>query len=150
MQKRTAVPLATAAASCAFCIAIDGYWFDGPWGNWHQPLRDWGLHWVALVFAVMATWLLLQSLTDGSRSAQIRVRRIAFFVPLLVTCLHEWGQWIWPAAPRDNFDCARDFALNFVGAFVAWAILARWSPLPEEQPRKRRALPRDETEASTR
>ena len=91
----------------------------------------------------MATWLLLQSLTDGTRGAQIRVRRIAFFVPLLVTCLHELGQWLWPSAPRDNFDNARDFALNFVGAFVAWAILARWSPLPEEHKRERRTQQRD-------
>jgi hypothetical protein len=150
MQKRTAVPLATAAASGAFCVAIDGYWFDGPWGNWHQPMRDWGLHWIALVASVMATWILLQALSDGTRSASLRARRIALAVPLLITCLHELGQWAWPAGARDNFDSARDFALNFVGAFVAWAILARWSPLPEEQPRKRRALPRDETEAETR
>lgn len=137
MQRRIAVPAATAIASGAFCLAIDRYWFDGPWGNWHQPMRDWGLHWIALVFAVMATWLLLHSLSDGTRGASVRVRRIAFIIPVLVTCLHELGQWLWPSGPRDDFDSTRDFALNFVGAFVAWAILARWSPLPEEPKRAR-------------
>lgn len=139
MQRQTAVPLATAAVSGLFCLAIDSYWFDGPWGNWHQPMRDWGLHWIALVCATMTTMLLLQRLSDGSRGALLRARWIAFTIPLTVASLHEGGQWLWPSGFRDPLDSGRDFGLNIVGAIVAWAILARWSPLPAATPRRKRA-----------
>lgn len=139
MQRPTAVPLLAAAVSGLFCLAIDRYWFDGPWGNWHQPMRDWGLHWIALVCATMTTMLLLQRLSDGSREAAVRGRRIALTLPLTVASLHEGGQWMWPSGHRDPLDCGRDLALNILGAIVAWAILARWSPLPDSTPRKKRA-----------
>lgn len=139
MPRQTAVPLATAAASGLFCLAIDRYWFDCAYGNWHQPMRDWGLHWIALVCATMTTMLLLQRLSDGSREAAIRGRRIALSIPLAVASLHEGGQWMWPSGHRDPLDSGRDFALNILGACVAWAILARWSPLPEATTRKKRA-----------
>ncbi len=143
MQKQTAVPLAAAAASGFFCLAIDRYWFDCAYGDWHQPVRDWGLHWVALVCAVMTTLLALQCLTDDSRDALVRARRIAVAVPLLVASLHEGGQWLWPSGHRDAFDSGRDFALNVVGTIVAWAIVARWIPLPAASARaQRRSAPR--------
>ncbi|MEY2715625.1 MAG: hypothetical protein RIT24_1968 [Planctomycetota bacterium] len=135
MQRQTALPLAVAAASGLFCLAIDCYWFDCPLGNWHQPMRDWGLHWIAIVCSVMTTLLLLQKLSDGSRRSVLRARRIALMIPLLVASLHEGGQWLWPSGHRDPLDSGRDFALNIVGTVVAWAILARWSPLPEAKSR---------------
>ena len=138
MQRPNAVPLLTAIVSGFFCLAIDSYWFDGPWGNWHQPMRDWGLHWIALVCATMATMLLLQRLSDGSRDAAVRGRRIALSLPLTVASLHEGGQWLWPSGLRDPLDSGRDFGLNILGMLIAWTILARWSPLPETTPRRNR------------
>lgn len=132
MQRHTRVQLAVALVTGLACLATQEYWF----GELHQVVRDWGLHWIAVVCAAMATSLLLQGVSGGDPRNWRKLSRIACAVPFTISSLHELGQWLWPKADRDDFDSLRDFALNFVGAGIAWWILQKIAP-PVPEPRRR-------------
>lgn len=97
-------------------------------------LRDWGLHWLAVMFTGILTAQLL-GLSTATRAAD--ARRIVFLatlLPVLVFGGHETMQWFYPDhGVRDDFDSIRDYALNAVGATASWLSL-RWC-------RPRRARP---------
>lgn len=142
MQRHTRVQLAVALVTGLACLAIQEYWF----GTWHQVVRDWGLHWLAVVASAMATSLLLQVVSGGDGRSWRKLSLLACAVPFSISSLHELGQWIWPKADRDDVDSLRDFALNFVGACIALAVLRRIGP---EAPEPRRRQPTDQTRISS-
>lgn len=79
-------------------------------------LRDWGLHWTA----VLATSLLVAVVlgADTGRGASFAAR-LATWGPFCFLALHELGQWLWPSRERDAFDSVRDLALNALGVGIA-------------------------------
>ena len=79
-------------------------------------LRDWGLHWSAVLSTSLFVAVLLGA--DTGCGAPFAAR-LATWGPFLFLALHELGQWIWPVGKRDLFDSVRDLALNAVGAGIA-------------------------------
>lgn len=135
MRRHTFVQLTVGSVTGVLCLAIDNYWF----GAWHQPMRDWGLHWLTLVCASMFTMLLLQGNSGGLRQSYRKLAALACLVPMGISSGHELMQFLFPKGELDHFDCARDFALNLVGGALAWWILLRSEPEAEpERPRRPR------------
>jgi hypothetical protein len=79
-------------------------------------LRDWGLHWAAVLATSLFVAVVLGA--DTGRGAPF-AGRLATWGPFTLLALHELGQWIWPAGARDAFDSLRDLALNAVGVGIA-------------------------------
>jgi hypothetical protein len=127
MRRHTFVQLTVGTATGVICLAIDNYWF----GPWHQPMRDWGLHWLTLVCASMFTMLLLQGTSAGLQQSYRKLVTIACLVPVCISSGHEIMQFLFPSGELDQFDCARDFALNVAGGAIAWWLLRRYEPPPE-------------------
>lgn len=132
MQRHTKVKLVVGLATGLACLAVQEYWF----GAWHQVVRDWGLHWLAIVCTAMFTALLLHGISGGDTRNWRKFAVLACATPFAISSLHELGQWIWPKADRDDLDSLRDFGLNFVGAGIAWLVLTRFAP-PEPDPPRR-------------
>jgi hypothetical protein len=112
--------LACAFAAGAAAVTIHFAWLPA-WS--YLTLRNWGLHFFALVAASVLTTSLLGYHGAGRR--QRTLLRLGCGVPLAITLLHELGQWVWPAGARDHFDSVRDSALNVAGVVVGWWILRR-------------------------
>ncbi len=115
-----------AVTSAALVVAIHVEAFPYPL---QQALRDWVLHFAALVAATILT----ASALGYRRSAASRHHRtrqlVGCAVPLAATLLHELGQWVWPAGPRDAFDATRDALLDVAGTAAAW-----WALRPGRRP----------------
>lgn len=91
-----------------------------------QLLRDWVMHFTAVVAVTLGVGLVLGVATeiDGAR----RRMRLAVLVPFVFLALHELGQWTWPDGARDPFDSLRDLGLNGIGTLVAWRLLRSARP----------------------
>lgn len=119
-----------AIAAGGWVVAIHTGQF--PWPL-HQYLRDWVMHFAALVAATLLTATML-----GYHGARQERRRRALLaigcaVPLAITLLHELGQWLWPDGQRDNFDSVRDALLNVLGTAVGWWLLRPPGPAAAAQ-----------------
>jgi hypothetical protein len=119
---RAGLPAAIAVVCGALVPAIHYGLF--PW-QVHQLLRDWVMHFAALVAATILTAGLIGYRRSQPRHARPRLA-IAIGVPLAITLLHELGQWLWPAGERDTFDSCRDALLNVAGAAVGLLLLRPW------------------------
>lgn len=93
-----------------------------------QLLRDWVMHFTAVVAVTLGVGLVLGVATETEGAG--RRMRLAVLVPFLFLALHELGQWTWPDGARDAFDSLRDLGLNGLGTLVAWGLLcgARATP----------------------
>ncbi|MFY9341148.1 MAG: hypothetical protein WAT39_01580 [Planctomycetota bacterium] len=105
----------------------------------HMFLRDWGLHFFAVVASCLACGLVLGHKAEGKAADVRRRHRLACLVPFVFLFLHEVGQWLWPDGARDHFDSVRDALLNAAGAFVAWKVLRRGRTIDDEPARRRSA-----------
>ena len=129
MNRGRRVVTAIAVAACGTTLLITQEVLPGAI---HQPLRGWGLHWIAVLFASLLTWLMLVGETDDRDRA--RKDALAIWVPFVLLALHELGQWLWPADGRDTFDSLRDLGLNALGALLAWVVVRRFAPPPPPRP----------------
>ncbi len=86
-------------------------------------LRDWGLHWTAVLTTTLFLGLLLDAVSHGS-NGRLSLR-LATWVPFGLLFLHEVGQFVWPNGARDLFDSLRDVALNAMGTAIAAWVLRR-------------------------
>jgi hypothetical protein len=118
-RRRGFVCLGYAALGLGGTVAIHfGYMSQA----WHDVLRGWGMHFVALFGSVaMTAWLLGYHRAEPRHAG--RLLAIALWVPLGITLLHEAGQSIWPARDWEGWDSARDALLNVLGALLAWWLL---------------------------
>jgi hypothetical protein len=117
--------LAIAAAAGALALAIHGMLFRGELHVW---MRDWALHFAAVLFAVILTSALLGYHRQRDDRATATMLRLGCLVPFGLLALHELGQWLWPVGSRDHFDSLRDTALNGLGTALGWALLWRTRP----------------------
>lgn len=117
-------------------VGIQEYWFPSAC---QQVLRDWVMHWIAVMATTLGVGLVLGVPNDDS--ADPFRYRLAVRVPFVCLFLHELGQWTWPDGPRDHFDSLRDVGLNVVGSWLG-ARLLRWGrPSSAKDARISRALP---------
>lgn len=119
---RARLLLAVGVLGAAGCTTLATHFVVFPW-PFQATMRDWALHSCGLLATTLATGLCLGLHRAHRRAARRALTAIALGVPLAITLLHELGQWIWPADPRDAFDAVRDCVLNVVGAAVAGALL---------------------------
>lgn len=101
-------------------VGIQEYWFPSAC---QQLLRDWAMHWIAVLATTLGVGLVLGVATDPD-AGTLRWR-LAVLVPFVCLFLHELGQWTWPDGPRNHFDSLRDVALNVLGSWLG-ARLLRW------------------------
>ncbi|MBX3462001.1 MAG: hypothetical protein KF830_02435 [Planctomycetes bacterium] len=107
------------AATGLLTIAISEHWF--PWWPLQLFLREWVLHWSAVVAVTLTVALVLGIASDpGGRR---RRTALAVVVPFTLLALHELGQWLYPVGERDDFDSVRDVALNLLGTLCSWWVL---------------------------
>ncbi|MBL9078897.1 MAG: hypothetical protein JNL08_15430 [Planctomycetes bacterium] len=126
--------VAAMLGSTAMVVGIDLVLFV----RWHVFLRSWGLHFFALVAATLGTtWLV-----GVHRATSTAQRRAALWIgcscPLVITLLHEAGQWLWPVAERDTFDTLRDAGLNVLGTAAAFWLIRHPAPGIDLAPRRQR------------
>ena len=113
--------IATICIACGLVtVGIQEYWFPSAC---QQFLRDWGMHWIAVMATTLGVGLVLGVPNDDS--ADPFRYRLAVRVPFVCLLLHELGQWTWPDGPRDHFDSLRDVGLNVIGSWLG-ACLLRW------------------------
>jgi hypothetical protein len=129
---RARLLLAVGVLGAAGCTTLATHFVMFPW-PFQATMRDWALHSCGLLATTLATGLCLGLHRAHRRAARRALTAIALGVPLTITLLHELGQWLWPADPRDAFDAVRDCVLNVVGAAVAGALL-RSGQRPEPPP----------------
>jgi len=129
---RARLLLAVGVLGAAGCTTLATHFVMFPW-PFQATMRDWALHSCGLLATTLATGLCLGLHRAHRRAARRALTAIALGVPLAITLLHELGQWLWPADPRDAFDAVRDCVLNVVGAAVAGALL-RSGQRPEPPP----------------
>ena len=115
--------LALAATLAAGGMVVGVHFELWPW-QWHQFLRDWVMHFCALVAAAIATAAVLGYFRAPTARQRRSLRRLGCGVPLAITLLHELGQSVWPHDGWTLLDTLRDALLNVVGAVVAWRLLA--------------------------
>ncbi|MCU0863845.1 MAG: hypothetical protein MUC36_08645 [Planctomycetes bacterium] len=124
---RLVVAIAVAAGTLA--LSIHGMVFRGELHVW---LRDWALHFAAVLFAAILTSALLGYHRQRDDRATWTMLQLGCLVPFVLLGLHELGQWLWPAGPRDHFDSVRDTLLNAFGTAAAWLLL--WRTRPRRRP----------------
>ena len=117
--------LAVAVGAGALALSIHGMMFRGELHVW---LRDWALHFAAVLFAAILTSALLGYHRQRSDRATATMLKLGCLVPFVLLGLHELGQWLWPVGPRDHFDSVRDTLLNALGTASAWLLLWRTRP----------------------
>lgn len=128
--------MAICIAAGLVTVGIQEYWFPSAC---QQVLRDWGMHWIAVMATTLGVGLVLGVPNDDSTDP-FRYR-LAVRVPFVCLFLHELGQWTWPDGPRDHFDSLRDVGLNVVGSWLG-ACLLRWGrPRPAKDARISKAFP---------
>lgn len=124
----TAIPrlvLSIAGGAGALALAIHGVMFRGALQVW---LRDWALHFAAVLFAAILTSGLLGYHRQRDDQATAGMLKLGCLVPFGLLGLHELGQWLWPVGPRDHFDSVRDTLLNALGTASAWLLMWRTRP----------------------
>lgn len=119
---RARLLLAVGVLGLAGCTTLATHYVMFPWPL-QATMRDWALHSCGLLATTLATGLCLGLHRAHRPAARRALTAIALGVPLAITLLHELGQWLWPAGPRDAFDAVRDCVLNVFGAAVAGALL---------------------------
>ena len=119
---RPGLPSALALVAAVLVVAIHAEAFPYPA---QQHLRDWVLHFAAVLAATMFTAAVVGYRRGSTAPHQRTLLAVACAVPVSVCVLHELGQWLWPAQPRDGFDAVRDTLLDVAGAGAAWWALRR-------------------------
>jgi hypothetical protein len=128
-MSRARLVASVAALALAGAVTMATHFELWPWPL-QQGMRDWALHSGGVLATTLATALMLGVSRHPDGAHRDALLRIALGVPLVVTLLHELGQWLWPDGARDGFDALRDCGLNVVAAVVAVRLLRGQRPAP--------------------